>query len=851
MTTARDDHDFHALLCAWQLGELSAEDASLVEQRLAAEPQFVAELERIRATVAAVQAAFPTGDRLSTERRTLLVAAAERSARRPRFMIGRRVAAAAAVLLLASFTLLRVPRHERPEPVVAFLDDQRRTDEPSSAPADPGATPSSPSAPPGDAAGDAATGTAVRELLAARRAVELAAAWPGLAPSSDVMLHNLVKPDAPNLSLLVGSEQLLSQGGASMHVYRVVDTKPDWLQIAGSQLDQTSVGFSLLPQTNPLAVVNVETRTGITAQTPQPASTPTLREPIQDALTLAPTGRLAGEARYGVLADTATADDDGSATAERILEQCQRLPGEAPPMMFFRLWGDNPFERTAIDPLSTFSIDVDTASYALARRYLDAGRIPDKAAIRTEEFVNYFRADVEAPHVGTFRIVVDAAPSLFGGEDGNRVMLRVVLRGREVPRAERLPQRLTFVVDTSGSMRQENRLELVKNGLRLLLTNLDERDAIALVTFSGEAREVLPMTSLAERSRIENAIASLSPDGSTNAEAGLRLGYDLATRHLDAEATSRVVLLSDGVANVGTVDQDRINADVAAQRARGIYLNTIGVGLGNHNDVFLEQLADHGDGLCNYIDSAAEAKRALVDNFTGAFVPIARDVKIQVEFDPQRVARCRQLGYENRTIADQDFRNNAVDAGEVGSGHQVVALYEIEPTDAASDAADAVWCTVRVRSKPPHGEGDDATENEATLRSSAIADSFAAAAPGHRRAVLVAQFAEFLRRSVHARGDSLDALVQATCELAKELRDPDFTEFEQLVDHSRALIARQLPADDPLTQAIDAVRNNAILKAELEDLATADDDAVLKELEQENRRLEQRIRELLRRRAQK
>ncbi|MBL8766570.1 MAG: von Willebrand factor type A domain-containing protein [Planctomycetes bacterium] len=392
--------------------------------------------------------------------------------------------------------------------------------------------------------------------------------------------------------------------------------------------------------------------------------------------------------------------------AKRILESCRPRQNESPRDMFFRWYGDHAFQRTALDRLSTFAIDVDTASYALSRKYLVSGQIPPKEAVRTEEFVNAFKADLGAPTDGSpFAIWLEAAPSPFGSGDGkSRVLLRVGVRAKDVAREARPPLRLAFVVDTSGSMAQQNRLELVKHGLRLLASQLEARDKIAIVRFASDASVVLQWTSAADRASIEAAIHALAPSGSTNAEAGLKLGYDLAVAGLDAESTNRVVILSDGVANTGQTDQDRISADVKDKRQRGIYLNAIGVGMGNHNDVFLERLADQGDGMCSYIDDEVEAKRALVDQFVAQTTPVARDVKIQVEFDPAQVEHWRQLGYENRAIADVDFRNDAVDAGEVGAGHQIVALYEIEPVANAAQG-DGPFTTIRLRYKQPYVAG--------------------------------------------------------------------------------------------------------------------------------------------------
>ncbi len=538
---------------------------------------------------------------------------------------------------------------------------------------------------------------------------------------------------------------------------------------------------------------------------------------------------------------------------KRIFQRCYRRPNERPRDMFFRFWGDNPFELAAIDPQSTFSVDVDTASYALARRYLNEGQLPGKAQIRTEEFLNYFKADVPAPTESTFAIHTDLTPSRFS-TDASRSMLRVVVRGREVTKQQRKPLALTFVVDTSGSMSEQNRLEMVKHAMRLLVGELDANDSIAIVKFSSDASLVLPMTSAKNRGLIESAIHPLQPENSTNAEAGLRMGYEAALVGLNSNATNRVVFLSDGVANMGQTDQDRISESVKSARERGIYLNTIGVGMNNHNDTLLEQLADKGDGMCNYIDTPAEAKRVLVDNFTGAFEPIARDVKIQVEFDPAQVYRYRLLGYENRAIADKDFRNDAIDAGEIGAGHQVTALYEIERSN---QAAEKPLATVRLRWKQPRaagavaseGSSEKATEIEKPVLASQ-ATSFEGAGVGYRRAVIVAQFAELLRRSTHARGDSLDDLIAEAQKLEREIQGADFSELVVLMQKSRGLILQNLPACDELCQAIDVIRRNQILRAEHESLSTERDAKLLEELEKQNADLEQKIRELLRRRLE-
>ncbi|MEO2163345.1 MAG: von Willebrand factor type A domain-containing protein [bacterium] len=541
--------------------------------------------------------------------------------------------------------------------------------------------------------------------------------------------------------------------------------------------------------------------------------------------------------------------------SQRIYSECKRRPEESPRDMFFRFWGDNAFVVTQQDRLSTFAADVDTASYALARRYLEERRLPTKAQIRTEEFVNYAQPDLPTPTEGALTIHTELAPSLFGGKEG-RLMLRVGIRGKEVSASERKPLSLTFAIDVSGSMQEGQRLELVKHAIRLLVGQLHEGDKVGLVAYSREARMVLPMTDASERGLIESALHPLSPNGGTNAEAGLKMAYELALTSLDPAAHSRVILLSDGVANIGTTDQDRINQDVTRHREAGIYLNTIGVGMNNHNDVFLEQLANKGDGICDYVDDEAAARRAIVERFTGALIPIAGDVKIQVEFDPTQVHSYRLLGYENRAVADADFRNDAVDAGEIGAGHQVVALYELDMVPGESpdiiDVEEGSLATVRLRWKAPkaarqHPLEVEVTEISATVDMEGAHQSFAEASAGYRRSILTAQLAEFLRRSSHAREDSFRVLDDQTARLAKEEGDEDSHELANLVKRTMALgLPLQLLDRTGVDLALDEYQRYLYMRAQLDDRERLQDrrnDRELKDLERRNDELEERLRE--------
>ncbi|MEX1025861.1 MAG: von Willebrand factor type A domain-containing protein [Planctomycetota bacterium] len=537
------------------------------------------------------------------------------------------------------------------------------------------------------------------------------------------------------------------------------------------------------------------------------------------------------------------------------LGQCCVLPGESAADMFFRYWGDHPFVRSADDALSTFAADADTSSYALARNYLRKGELPPREAVRTEEFVNYFTADVPPPTNDTFDVRFELAPSAFH-PDPDVWMLRVAVRGKDLPRFERQPLALTFVVDVSGSMQQGGRLDLVKQALALLATELTPGDSVALIAFSTEARQLLPMTSAANRAALEDVLVSLEPTGGTNVQAGLGAGFRAASDGLVPGAVNRVVFLSDGVGNIGATDQRSILDEVETMRARGIYLNTIGVGMGNVNDDFLEQLADRGDGVANYIDTVDEAERVMVYEFTNTFQPIARDVKIQLEFDPRQVREWRQLGYENRALAHADFRNDAVDAGELNAGHQVSALYELVRTGAGGTAPLA---TCRLRWKEPFavdtGDASERATRDAEVATERLfhttgeeaAYELAGASWGFRRSLVAAQLAECLRRSKHARADDPERLKALATDLARERpNDPEVVELGQLVELAVTLLAGVTPETDERTRVLDAIAERRYLEARLEQLgATKRDPADAAAARGEIEALERRLREIV------
>ena len=424
--------------------------------------------------------------------------------------------------------------------------------------------------------------------------------------------------------------------------------------------------------------------------------------------------------------------------------------------VFFKDSGTNPFIDTEDDAFSTFGMDVDTASYSVMRRYLRDGYLPPPEAVRVEEFVNAFDYNYTPPANEAFAVHLEGAPSKFG--EGKRLqLLRIGIQGRVIPDTDRKDAILTFVIDVSGSMARENRLELVKKALTLLLEQLRPNDKVGIVVYGSNARVVLPHTGIVNREHILTAIRALAPEGATNAEAGLRMGYKLALQNSKPDCINRVILCSDGVANVGQTGSDAILKEIRTYVKEGVTLTTVGFGMGNYNDILMEQLANKGNGSYAYVDTLKEAKRVFVENLTGTLQVIAKDAKIQVEFNPETVSRFRLLGYENRRLAHEDFRNDTVDAGEVGAGHSVTALYEIK----LHEDANGKLATVSIRHENP--DTGNVTEVNRSISTDALKGSFEETTPTFQLAVSVAEFAEILRGSFWAQEGSLE-IVRETLE---------------------------------------------------------------------------------------
>ncbi|MBN1672958.1 MAG: von Willebrand factor type A domain-containing protein [Kiritimatiellae bacterium] len=453
-------------------------------------------------------------------------------------------------------------------------------------------------------------------------------------------------------------------------------------------------------------------------------------------------------------------EQPAAAKPEKAKEEPAPEPEPQPLGVVKRAFGVNPFHTTKDQPLSTFAIDVDTAAYTLARNTMQRGQLPPPEAVRTEEFVNAFDYAYTPPVGETFRVYTEYAPTPFGR---GLHLLKIGVKGRRLGREEQRKAVLTLLIDSSGSMATPDRLGLIRQALRMLAGKLAPHDRIAIVLFANRARLALEHTDLAQKDRILAVIDAIQCSGSTNLEEGMKLAYRTAVQGFVAGAENRVLILSDGVANLGTAAADDILKQVAANRRQGIYCSVFGFGYGTYNDAMLETLANKGDGVYAFIDSADEAKRVFVDELSATINVIAADVKVQVEFNPARVKRYRQLGYENRQLKAEDFRDDTVDAGEVGSGQSVTALYEMELCGRPADPLG----TVRVRYR------DAATgvvqEIETAISGAGAPQRFENAAPRFRLAAAVAEFSELLRGSPFAAGSSFEAVARVLRPVAMDL----------------------------------------------------------------------------------
>lgn len=467
-------------------------------------------------------------------------------------------------------------------------------------------------------------------------------------------------------------------------------------------------------------------------------------------------------------------------------EKTKLTPANGKPYdtVFFQDYGVNPFVSTEDETTSTFGMDVDTASYTVARRWLLDGNLPDKDSVRTEEFINYFDQDYQDTHEA-FSIHVEGGRSEFGRP--NYHLVKIGIKARDVSFEERKAANMIFVVDVSGSMNRENRLGLVKKSLRRLARHLKDGDKVGLVIYGSQGRMISDLTS--DRYAIMDAIDELSSGGSTNAEQGLTIAYAMARRGFEEGKINRIILCSDGVANVGRTGARGILKQVKQYAEKGITLTTLGFGMGNYNDVMMEKLANNGDGNYYYIDSVQEANRIFKDGATSMLQVMGSDAKIQVEFNPDTVDRFRLLGYENRRLRTQDFLDDSVDAGEVGVGQTVTALYEVRVRDAARDLQDSMLGTARIRYR--NVDTQQVEHIERVINVAEIDLGFANTSPRFRFTAAVAEFAEILKESYWAKDSNLEHVLEVAREAAYATGQDNEKDLEFLKLVRKAVAVKQ------------------------------------------------------------
>ncbi len=460
---------------------------------------------------------------------------------------------------------------------------------------------------------------------------------------------------------------------------------------------------------------------------------------------------------------------------------------------------NNPVKRVAESPVSTFSIDVDTGAYSNVRRMLNAGQLPVQDAVRVEEMINYFSYDYPQPDNKRvpFKVITETGPTPW---NKNTHLLHIGIKGYDVSRDKLPPANLVFLVDVSGSMQSADKLELLKSSLRLLTKQLRKEDRISLAVYAGASGVVLEPTSGNEKSKIRRALDGLTAGGSTNGAAGIRLAYDLAEESFIEGGINRILLATDGDFNVGTVNFETLKDLIENKRKSGVSLTTLGFGTGNYNDHMMEQLADAGNGNYAYIDTLNEAQKVLVDEMGSTLQTIAKDVKIQVEFNSAVVSEYRLVGYENRTLRREDFNNDKIDAGEIGAGHTVTAIYEITLTGSEGGRIDGLrygkdtkptsnhtneLALLRLRYKAPDSDTSQLLENP--IHKSSIENKIKATSDRFRFSAAVAGFGQLLRG-----GDYMEAFgYNEALELARAARGNDpfgyQGEFIKLVNLARSL----------------------------------------------------------------
>lgn len=456
---------------------------------------------------------------------------------------------------------------------------------------------------------------------------------------------------------------------------------------------------------------------------------------------------------------------------------------------------DNPVKLVAESPVSTFSIDVDTAAYANMRRQLNGGALPHADSVRVEELINYFSYSYPQPRNSrdAFSVYTEAGPSPWHDD---RKLLHIGVQGVDIDRADLPPANLVFLIDVSGSMQSANKIALLKPAMKMLVKQMREEDSIAIAVYAGAAGTVLEPTSGKDKAKIMAAIDGLRPGGSTNGAAGIQLAYDLANQSMVDDGINRVILATDGDFNVGTTSLDALKQLVEKERESGVSLSVLGFGAGNTNDSIMQELAQNGNGNAAYIDNLNEARKVLVEEMSSTLKTIAKDVKIQVEFNPAVVSEYRLVGYETRHLEREDFNNDAVDAGEIGAGHSVTALYELtlvgdkgqidplrygasrpEQTRVAGHSDELAF--VRLRYKQPGGSVSSL--QEFPVKHSAIETRLSETSQTYRFSAAVAAFGQRLRGGKYVTDMAFDAIADLATDAKGNDRFGYRSEFVNLV----------------------------------------------------------------------
>ena len=485
-----------------------------------------------------------------------------------------------------------------------------------------------------------------------------------------------------------------------------------------------------------------------------------------------------------------------------MVNQRSRTAAEARPLRTdterYQKQPENPVKAVAQEPVSTFSIDVDTGSYANVRRFLNNGRLPPKDAVRIEEIVNYFPYSYPLPQDGRpFAVHTQTVDSPWQPE---AKLVKIGIQAQDTAKKNLPPANLVFLVDVSGSMNSPDKLPLVKKALRLLTQQLRAQDKVTIITYASGEKLVLPPTSGKDKDTILRAVNSLEAGGATSGERALRMAYDEAQKAFVKNGINRILLATDGDFNVGVADTETLKSMVAEKRKSGISLSTLGFGTDNYNEEMMEQIADAGDGNYSYIDSEKEAKKVLQHQLTSTLATVAQDVKIQVEFNPATVKEYRLVGYTNRTLRNEDFNNDKVDAGDIGSGHSVTALYEIIPQGKtgwladsryqkapAADGSKNEYAYVKVRYKLPGQSASKLIEQPVPARSIPLAQADA----DTRLALAAASYAQQLRGGEY--NGKLDWNTIEKMAANTRARDPFglIAEFRELVGIAKSLSSKQ------------------------------------------------------------